>query len=219
MGNKMSWLADSDRAERVIIKLCSTRKRAICHMKSHEWLSTNTHDENTNGCTRITLGLQCKKFHPVWFDYAANITDISVVNFWNLPVYKHRDIFRRGLSWAVSPAEQCPEPARKAASYPLIKTFCLAVCRGHLPPCELSASREATVARSLLPNPRSFDWSSHRNFHYPLWNCRAGCGLSSPSPVRTWDVRLPLSPCRRSPKVRDLPVRSPLCFSPELGKA
>lgn len=146
------------------------------------------------------------------YDYAvgtfivkSNLINFSldntvVVNFLNLPVYKRRDISRRGLSWAVSRAERSPEPTRTVAFYPLIKTFCLAVCRGRLPPEHLAVSRGVTAERILLPSPRRFDWSSHRNLHNPLWSRRACCGLSSPSPERTGDGgRLSRSPCRRSP--------------------
>lgn len=188
---------------------------------------------NIEGCKSAALHQVSHFKHPqsiyywlvVWFDPLFTGQDIHAVKFLNLPVYRRRGISQRGWSWVVSRAERCPKPERRGAFSPLTKTFCLAVCRGCLPPYELSVCREVTAAEILLPSPRRFDWSSHHSVSSPVWNRLAGCGSSccclfvSPSPERTRDARLFPSPYRGSPLLRPLSVPSPFCFLPKLRKA
>lgn len=133
-----------------------------------------------------------------------------------LPVCKRTDISRRGLSWAVSRAELSPELKRKGAFCPPIKSSCLAVCRGCLPPCQLFAYQKLTAAPTLLRS--RFHLPSRRSLSSPPWSRRAGCDLSSPSPERTADGRPSLSPRRGSPLLGLLFVWSPVCSAPIMGK-
>lgn len=99
-------------------------------------------------------------------------------------------MFPRGWSWALFRAQRCPKPGRKGAFYPPVKPFCLGVCRGCLPPWDLSAASPArTPSTSLL----RFDWSSRRGLRSPVWSRLAGRSSSSPCPERTLDAPVPPS--------------------------
>lgn len=96
----------------------------------------------------------------------------------------------RGWSWALFQAQRCPKPGRKGAFYPPVKTFCLGVCRGCLPPWDLSA---ASPARTPSTSLRRFGWSSPRGLRSLVWSRLAGRSSSSPCPERTLDGPVPPS--------------------------
>lgn len=108
----------------------------------------------------------------------------------HLPVYQWRDTSQRGWSWALSRAQRCPKQGRTGAFYPPVETFCLGVCRGCLPPWDLSA---ASPPRTPSTSLRRFDWSSRRGSRSPVWSRLAGRSSSSPCPERTLDALVP--PC------------------------
>lgn len=91
----------------------------------------------------------------------------------------------RGWSWGLFRAQRCPKPGRTGAFYPPVKTFCLGVCRGCLPPWDLSA---ASPARTPSTSLRRFDWSSRRGLRSPVWSRLPGRSSSSPCPERTLDA-------------------------------
>lgn len=108
----------------------------------------------------------------------------------HLPFYQWRGTSQRGWSWARSRARRCPKPGRTGAFYPPAKTFCPGVCRGCLPPWDLSAASPAPTPSTSL---RRFDWSSRRGWRSPVWSRRAGRSSSSPCPERRLDAPVPPS--------------------------
>lgn len=138
-------------------------------------------DSRTCPSTRAYKGFlgETQKAQPAWRHNS----------FLHLPFYQWRGMSRRGGSWALSRAQRCPKPGRTGAFCPPVKTFCLGVCRGCLPPWDLPAASPAlTPSTSLL----RFGWSS-RGWRSPVWSRPAGRSWSSPCPERRLVAPVPPS--------------------------